>query len=225
MLDYPDYVTQEINNMRHYVIDECKKYPSITTMLGATVSDDKIKILSNWQKSMGIDAANEYTNLACDRGTAVHKLIELFLSNETIDESLYDSNHIKVFKSLKIPLRKINNLYGLEVALYSDNLKIAGRTDCIGYYEDVLSVIDFKTTSRSKNDSEIYDYWLQITFYAICHNELYGTDINCGVVLMGNEKGVPATWVKKDLTPYIEPLIERVFQFYKKYEILQNGKQ
>ena len=202
MLDYPDYVTQEINNMRHYVIDECKKYPSITTMLGATVSDDKIEILSNWQKSMGIDAANEYTNLACDRGTAVHKLIELFLSNETIDESLYDSNHIKVFKSLKIPLRKINNLYGLEVALYYDNLKIAGRTD-----------------------SEIYDYWLQITFYAICHNELYGTDINCGVVLMGNEKGVPATWVKKDLTPYIEPLIERVFQFYKKYEILQNGKQ
>lgn len=223
MLKYPDYFTEEINGMRHYVIDEYKKYPSITTMLGATISDDKLTIISNWQQSMGLDAANDYTRAACDRGTAVHKLIELFLSGEKIHECDFSSDHLRVYKSLKIPLRKINNLYGLEIALYSDTLRIAGRTDCIGYYENRLSIIDFKTTGRSKSDVDIYDYWLQITFYAICHNELYGTDINSGVILMGNQKGVPAVWIKKDLTPYIEPLIERVFQFYKKYEIIQNG--
>lgn len=223
MLKYPDYFTEEINGMRHYVIDEYKKYPSITTMLGASTSDDKLQILSNWQQSMGIEAANDYTRASCDRGTAVHKLIELFLSHKNINESDFNCDHLKIYKSLKIPLRKINNLYGLEIALYSDVLRIAGRTDCIGYYEDRLSIIDFKTTGRTKSEDDIYDYWLQITFYAICHNELYGTDINCGVILMGNQKGVPATWVKKDLTPYIKPLIERVFKFYKKYEILQNG--
>ncbi len=225
MLEYPNYLTQEINGMRHYVIDGEKKYPSITTMLSNTISIDKQKSLENWQNSFGIENAKAYTEKACNRGTVVHTLIEKYLLGECIDFNDYDEKHVRIFKSLKIPLRQINNIYGLEIALYSDILKIGGRTDCIGYYDDVLSIIDFKTTSRSKNEKDIYDYWLQITFYALCHNELYNTNINSGVILMGNENGVPLKWIKKDLTPYIEPLILRVFDFYKIYETNKNGQK
>lgn len=212
MYQYPDYNTVELDGLRYYICGE-KAYPSITTVLGNTVALEKKESLDRWFKSVGEEMATTITQSASERGTAVHKMIEnMFLGIEN-NFSECDELHVNTFKSLKFELKKIKPV-GLEVALYSDILRVAGRTDCIGFYNDELSIIDFKTTGRTKNDCDIHDYWLQIAFYAIAHNAMYDTNINTGVIIMGNDKGLPQRWVNNDLSKHYEELATRTLQFH-----------
>ena len=40
----------------------------------------------------------------------------------------------------------------LEAPLFSRELKMAGRVDCVGIFENRLSIIDFKTSSKFKTE-------------------------------------------------------------------------
>jgi genome maintenance exonuclease 1 len=44
--------------------------------------------------------------------------------------------------------------------------------------------MDFKQSNKLKKKEWIEDYWCQICAYAAAHNEIYGTNINTGVVLI-----------------------------------------
>lgn len=47
--DYKDYQTTTYNNQRWYIIDENTAYPSITTVLGGTISTEKQKMFDAWK--------------------------------------------------------------------------------------------------------------------------------------------------------------------------------
>lgn len=213
--EYRELETTTFNNQRWYHVEGSTYYPSITTILGHTEKEEKKKSLESWRLSLGTAKADAFTKAACTRGTNVHLMIEQFLKNETVNVPGSTAEDKGIFNSLKLKLRKINEIYGQEVPLFSDVLGLAGRCDCIGKYEDVESIIDFKTTGRIKSNKEIEDYWLQCTFYALAHNEMFNTNIMTGVILMGNANGIPQVW-KKDLVEYIEPLVIRIDEFYAK---------
>ena len=61
------------------------------------------------------------------------------------------------------------------------------------------------------------DYRLQLTAYALMHNELFGTDIEQGVILMTSDGGFPQEF-KVNLLEYVEPLVERIQLFYDRLE-------
>ena len=44
--------------------------------------------------------------------------------------------------------------------------------------------MDFKQTNRPKRRQWVWDYFQQLAAYALAHNELYGTDIKKGVIMM-----------------------------------------
>jgi genome maintenance exonuclease 1 len=44
--------------------------------------------------------------------------------------------------------------------------------------------MDFKQTNKPKRREYIEDYFLQLCAYAQAHNEMHGTDIRRGVILM-----------------------------------------
>jgi genome maintenance exonuclease 1 len=46
------------------------------------------------------------------------------------------------------------------------------------------SICDFKQSNKPKREEWIEDYKLQLAAYALAHNEVYGTDIDQGVILM-----------------------------------------
>ena len=58
-----------------------------------------------------------------------------------------------MFQHSRDVLDRINNIYLQEAALYSDQLEVAGRVDCIAEFDEVLSIIDFKTAAEPKKDS------------------------------------------------------------------------
>ena len=77
----------------------------------------------------------------------------------------------------------ISQVYGCEISLYYPD-KYAGKSDVIGIHNDELSIMDFKQTNRPKRRQWVWDYFQQLAAYALAHNELYGTDIEKGVILM-----------------------------------------
>ena len=77
----------------------------------------------------------------------------------------------------------INEVWGTEIGLIAPGL-YAGTTDCVGVHNGEDAIIDFKTSKKIKKEEWIEDYYLQCCAYALAHNEMYGTDIKKGVILM-----------------------------------------
>jgi genome maintenance exonuclease 1 len=73
--------------------------------------------------------------------------------------------------------------WGTEVSLYFPKV-YAGTTDLVGLHNNDEAILDFKQTNKPKKREWIEDYFLQLTAYANAHNEVYGTKIRKGVILM-----------------------------------------
>ena len=179
------------------------------------MSIEKKTSLENWRNQFGHLKADKHTKAATDRGTNVHLLIEKYLKNETIVTEDYPFEHIRMFNSLKLELKKINKIYGQEVVLFSNDLQVAGRCDLIGEYQNEPAIIDYKTSGKIKDKKDIQDYWLQTAFYLLSHNEMFGTDIKKMVIIMGVENGIPMVFKKTINDDLIIELSIRIEKFYK----------
>lgn len=215
--NYPILESTNVSGLRVYKTPNGDYYPSITTILGKTESEEKKVSLKRWQESLGVTAAQKVTRDAAERGTLVHTLIERYLKKEKLveDNENIPQPILNLFNALKLKLNKIEEVWCLEAALYSDSLGVAGRTDCVGVYGGKESIIDFKTSTRIKNNKDIEDYKHQLCAYAIMHNEMFGTNIEHGVILMTSASGFPQEF-NINLLNYIEPLFNRVELFYSK---------
>jgi genome maintenance exonuclease 1 len=187
-------VTDPVTGIRVYKTP-AGDFSSITTMLGQTMPPEKAAILQRWRDSIGHAEADAHSKKATDHGTMVHLLIERHLLGEPIDAPVDGEpvplRAIESLRALKMKLKKINSIWAQEQAVWSPFLKLAGRFDCMGEYEGVPTIIDFKTSGRHKTREDIADYELQLAFYAIAHNELFGTDVRQGVILMSVDGGFP----------------------------------
>lgn len=208
-----ELMTEEINGKRHY-ITPAGKFPSITSVLGAFPKPELIA----WRKRVGEQEANRVSRVASSRGTKFHLLCEKYLSNEEIDKKNFMPDALQSFYNVKHLLHNINNIHMLEVPLYSSILKVAGRTDCIGEYENDLAIIDFKTSKREKKESQIQDYFIQGCFYSLAYYELTGLMAKNIVILITVDDGNPQVFIKKT-KDYVKPLINKVKEYYKLYHI------
>jgi hypothetical protein len=203
-----ELTTKNINGKRHYVTEK-GNYVSITSLLGEF---SKQSILE-WRQRVGEAEANRISTTASSRGTRVHTLCELYLKNQEIDRKRHFPDALSSFYSIKPLLDNINNIHYLEAPVYSDQLKVAGRTDAIAEYNGVLSVIDFKTSLREKQEDWIQSYFHQAAFYSCAYYELTGIKIPQIVIIISVDDGLPQLFIKptKD---YIKPMINKVRYFY-----------
>lgn len=215
---YEDYQTTNEIGMRWYHTPH-GAFPSITTVLGQSEPPEKAAALKRWQDALGPVKAAQKSKEATDHGTMVHLLAERFLKGEDpyspVEGQPIPQKDMMAFNALKLKLKQINEIWGQEKSIYSPTLEVAGRFDCIGEYKKVPSVIDFKTASRIKSREDIESYELQLCFYACAHNELFGTDIRQGVILMSSAGGMPQEFIV-NIEDHIEGLIERIQTFWAK---------
>lgn len=200
-----------VNGRRIYTTPSGNKYPSVTTVLGIKPKP----YLEEWRQSLGVAKADKETKRCSDRGTAVHLLCEKYLNNEENFTKGEKPEYIRMFNQIKLRLNKINNIRIQEVPLFSDTLKIAGRVDCVGEYEGILSIIDFKTSNNNKTEDMIEDYFIQCTAYAVMYCEMFDEAIEDIVVIIAVEKGMMPMVYKRKIEDYIVPLLERINTFYK----------
>ncbi len=185
-------------------------YPSISTILSATATEDKKNGLKNWKAN---EPAHDYiTKQSQHIGTQSHKIIEDYLSNNLSLEE-FDLLPIAHFNNLKPFLENISDVLCIEQRMYSDKLKVAGTSDLIAYYNGELSIIDYKTKRKPQIDDYMYEYYLQTTCYAQMFHEVTGQKINQIVILVSSEKNTRQEFIKT-CDDYIEPMRKRIENYY-----------
>ena len=193
---------QQVNEegTRYYVTPEGNKYPSITTVLSAY----NIKEIMAWRKRVGDEEANKISRQASSRGTRIHTLCEQYLDNKVL--TFKTPLDTETFNRFKPVLHRINNIYAQEIRMYSDHLRIAGTVDCVAEFDGKLSIIDFKTSKRLKNEEDIENYFMQVSGYAVMFEERFGIPVNRVVVAIAVDDQDPQVFVAKRDT-YISNLL------------------
>ena len=216
----PALTTQTVNFKRFYETPDGKLYPSITTVL----STRNKKGLFEWRKRVGDEVANYVARTSAARGTAVHHMCEDYLNNFPVDWPDKWKEHEKkflpfcLFKQLENKvLQKIDNIRSQECALFSNKYRVAGRVDCIAEYDGKLSIIDFKTSTKERNDEWNENYYIQASAYAEMFEEQTGTPIEQIVILVVTEDGAVQEFVKEKYD-YIPLLVETIDNFTKAWE-------
>ena len=210
-INLPEIKATTTDGVRLYETPEGNKYPSITTVLSVRNK----KGLFEWRKRVGDDVANYVARKAANRGTSVHHMCEDYINND-FDEEKHKKKFLPyvLFNQLRESvLQKIDNVNAQECGLYSDKYKVAGRVDCIAEYEGKLSIIDFKTSSKERNDNWNESYYIQASAYAEMFEERTGIEVNQITILVVTEDGVVQEFVKNK-TEYL-PLLSDVIKEWK----------
>jgi genome maintenance exonuclease 1 len=176
-----------VDGKRHYCLPNGDKVPSVTTILDRTKPEEARQKLQEWRNRVGAERAQQITTEAANRGTRMHTYLERYI--KTNDISDFPGNPYAQpswFMAAEVILRgldKVDEYWGCEVPVYYPGL-YAGTTDCVGVWQGHPAIMDFKQTNRPKKREWIGDYFIQLAAYAAAHNEVHGTNIEHGVILM-----------------------------------------
>lgn len=203
---------------RKYVTPE-GTFPSVTTFLSALDTDTEW--LDKWAEKLGgKDKAEAELNRCADRGTGVHLALEYLMRNDPRPDEAGAYKHM--YRQIESVLRiHVDDVYALELPLWSKVLKLAGRVDCIAKYKGQLAIIDFKTSTNEKMANWITNYFLQTTCYSLMLEELYGLKAEKLVVLVSVENGSACQVFVRDRRDYTLLLSEKI----KEFRLIQEKKK
>ena len=211
-IDQPQVEPINKDGVRYYPIPGADKYyPSVTSI----TSFKNAAFFAGWRKQIGEDEANRITARATQRGTAFHSITEDYLTGKLDLDSYMENNplSVRMFQSAKPTLNRINNINCLETFLYSHYLGLAGRVDCIAEFDGELAVIDFKTSTKIKQEDYIEHYYVQETAYAAMFLELTGIEVKKIVTLITIEDGSVQVFEKYNLDDYLQLLKSYIKEF------------
>lgn len=192
-LGYDDILAETTDTGRKYKCPNGVSYPSVTTVL-SILNEDAIR---KWRQRVGEEEANKISHRAATRGTAVHEIIEDYINNKADYTEGYMPNVIENFKDVKGILdANIGKVYAQEVPLYSDHLGLAGRVDCVAEYNGKLSIVDFKTSRKTKKKEWITNYFIQESAYAIMWEERTKQPITQLVTIISVDNEDPQVFVE-----------------------------
>ena len=217
---YKTLSRNESNGRRLYSTPEGHKVPSVTTILDRTKPAESREALARWRKAVGEQKAQEIVTEAAGRGTRMHKFLEDHIKGIPLKESVTNPYAQQSLDMARVVIDKgffkIDEVWGNEVPLYFPEL-YAGTTDCVGVHQGEEAILDFKQTNKPKKEEYIEDYFLQLTAYALAHNEVYGTNIRKGVILMCSKDMEYQEFILKpqDFDMWVDRWCNRVSEYYK----------
>src|SRR6056300_99084 len=219
--DYKTISRSSVNGKRMYICPDGNAVASVTTILDST--KDKT-FLKEWRKRVGEKTAAMITKEASCIGTRMHKFLEDYIvTGEWKDpgSNPYSQQASKMAKIVKEKgLKFVDEIWGSEINLYHPRI-YAGTTDLIGTMNGEPAIMDFKQTNKPKKKEYIEDYFLQLVAYAEAHNEVYGTNIKSGHVLMCSRE---FQYQQFDISPndydkYKKAWWNRVEEYYVKHAV------
>ena len=204
--DFQSLPTENIDGKRYYITPTGEKYPSVTSVTGL-LNKEAIK---KWRKRVGEKQANKISTQAARHGTSAHQLIEDYIRNDNFEEKFKGAMPTtqQAFISVEKELNQIGTVHALESPLYSHNLQLAGRVDCIAEWEGEISVIDFKTSAKPKKTEWIQNYFIQETAYAKMFEDLTGKKVENIITLIAVSNGTSQLFVEKPSEVYYTKLLE-----------------
>jgi ATP-dependent exoDNAse (exonuclease V) beta subunit len=218
--EYKPLQRDESTGKRLYATPEGHKVPSVTTVLDKTKPAEKREALANWKKRVGEQQAQQIVTEAASRGTRMHKYLEDYIKGVPLKETVSNPFAQQSLDMARLVISqgftKISEVWGSEVPLYFPEL-YAGTTDCVGVHDGDEAILDFKQTNKPKKEEWIEDYYLQLTAYALAHNEVHGTNIRKGVILMCSADYQYQEFILKpeDFDYWTNKWCDRVSEYYR----------
>jgi len=208
---------KQIDGKRYYTTPEGKSYPSVTTVTGLM---NRVW-LAKWKAAIGEEKANAISGKAMARGSRYHYLQEDFINNKLTEERLKEITplDLMMFNQTKELTSRMGDFYMLEGSMYSNELEIAGRVDCIAEFAGRVSVIDFKTSTKRKTPSQIKGYFMQETAYAKMFEELYDIPIERIVTIVAVEETGQSQLFVEEPKNWLDQFMELRQQYRKEYVV------
>lgn len=213
---YKNFKRTTIEGKRYYVGEDNNPVPSVTTILSATKD---MTALNQWKKRVGQAEAQRIVTESANLGTVTHQHLENYITGEprpTGGNLVYQQAKQLSDIIIENGMKDINEVWGIEQHLCFPNL-YAGTADMVCVYKGQPVIGDFKTSRKVKKREWIEDYFMQCAAYALAHNEVYGTDIQAGVIFIVSHSGEYQQFLveKSEFNRYIDMWLDKVEQFYK----------
>ena len=190
---------------------------SATTVLKYSKSEEDKKKLEKWRENTnkkygGEGAANYIFRQAGVIGTETHNLNEMYLKDILNDDILNKARLLSKahHNNMKPAMDRISNVKGLELMLYSAKYGVAGTSDVIANFDDVISILDYKCKKSYQKKDWILDYFIQAAMYSTMWKEMYDEEINQAVIIISNEQNGALQIFVESLTPYFPLMEERI---------------
>lgn len=198
---------------RRYIVGEGRPLPSVTTILGKMKDLTHIKA---WQERVGVQEAERIKVEAGNIGHSMHTNLENHILGLPMKGTLLSQTLAKVI--IKHGLGKVDEVWGSEVMLYSTGL-YAGTTDLVGVHDGTPAIMDYKNSIKEKKKEWIEDYFMQLGAYALAHNEMFGTDIQKGVVMIATRDAHYQEFIIEgdEFIHYQKMWADKVCAYYEKY--------
>jgi len=193
LVDYPQLSEQYTDFGRMYTNPNGDVYPSITTVLGKQPKPG----LDAWRERVGDDKAERMMKASGRVGSEFHDACERFILGDAV--GVLSLGATMLFAAAKSELNHLHDIRGIEIPMWSDALKTAGRSDLIGSHRGVPSVVDYKNSRSAKPKEFCTDYFMQGAAYARMFYERYGIIIKQMVIII-------AVWGQVKPTVHIEPV-------------------
>jgi genome maintenance exonuclease 1 len=200
---------------RRYIVGEGRALPSVTTILSKTKD---MTFLKEWRANVGEAEATRITTEAAGIGTSMHNNLEKYILGKEMAGNLISQILASVI--IKEGLTKVNEIWGIEVGLYSTEL-YAGTTDLVGVHNGSPAIMDFKNSRAAKKKEWIEDYFMQLAAYALSHNEMYGTNIKKGVIMLATRDAKYQEFIIEgdEFTHYETMWANKVCSYYDQFGI------
>lgn len=199
---------------RVYITPENNEYVSVTNAL----SYFSKKGIAQWKERVGQTEANHIAGVAARLGTTVHDLLEKHVlgvdvsSYKTSDPIAYERfTHIK-----KVLDDNITDVYGVELQMYSDEIRSAGTCDLMCKFANKKTILDHKTSRRIKTKEQVFTYFMQGAAYAIMAKERYDFEAEQIVIAI--------TVADEGLLLFTEPTSEWIPMTKKFFKLYNQGR-
>ena len=205
------------NGIRYYNPIASKPLPSVTTILSET--GDK-SFLAAWRDNMGHAEADAYVAQSVLIGNHLHDNLEQHILQGKKPEGPMLA---KMLTQMVIDkgLSKLDEIWGTETPLYLKGI-YAGTTDLVGVRKGVDSIMDFKNSRRFKRREYVEDYLMQLCAYGLAHNEMFGTNIRSGTVMIAcwTDNYLEYTIEGNEWDEYCVKWAKRVEEYYNKQDAI-----
>lgn len=182
IFEYPEMESITEDNGKRRYLTPLGWAPSVTTILGSLPNPG----IDAWKARVGPEEAKRVSEEATIIGKSLHDRLERYVKGETEipPETDLDRMAFRMFTSMKMfGLNRLEEVWAVEAPLHCYDL-YAGRTDLLGVYNGVGSIIDYKNSRRKKTAEYVHHYKLQTAAYAASHECMFDFPIHQGVILV-----------------------------------------
>lgn len=210
VFDTNDIVSKAVIDFVNSGIDiEKGIYAGVTKVLDKT--SDKT-FLEEWRQRVGDEEADRIIKESQDIGNSLDNLILESFKQGFNEDNYVGEKGFFLFKQLSNSLRKIKPI-ALQLKIWSEKYKIMGYLDCLGYYNGVLSLIDFKNSRRKKLSDHYHNYLLQCTMYCIILKVLLNIEVKQIVLLIGVRDSASPQIVIERTKDYVKEAYNRIVEY------------